>query len=86
MRQVYDQIPSRAIFEQVRDDLVNGLLVMEEIGELGFVLPHAAGERAFNLYAVIRGKRYEAGAIEALTVAGLSAKLTGIMIAALRVN
>jgi hypothetical protein len=86
MQQIYDRIPDREIFEQVRDDIQDGLLVMEDIGELGFVLPHAAGQRAFNLYAVIGGKRYEAGSVEALTVEALTAKLTGIMIAALRAN
>jgi hypothetical protein len=74
------------IFEQVRDDIQNGLLVMEDIGELGFVLPHAAGQRAFNLYAVIGGKRYEVGSIESLTVTALAAKLTDVMIAALMAN
>jgi hypothetical protein len=86
MKQVYDLIPDKAIFEQVRDDVKDGLLVMEDIGELGFVLPHAPGQQAFNVYAVINGRRYEVGAIEALTVEALAAKLTGAMVAALRAN
>jgi hypothetical protein len=85
MQQIYDQIPSKEIFEQVRDDVQDGLVVMEDIGELGFVLPHS-GPATFNAYAVINGKRYEVGSIDALTVAGLAAKCTEAMITALRTN
>jgi len=86
MQQIYNVIPDRAIFEQVRDDIKDGLLVMEDIGELGFVLPHAAGQGSFNLYAVIGGRRYEVGAIPALTVEALAGKLVAAMITSLRLN
>ena len=86
MQQIYDVIPERAIFEQVRDDIKDGLLVMEDIGELGFVLPHAAGQRSFNLYAVIGGRRYEVGVIPALTVEALAGKLVAAMVTSLRLN
>jgi hypothetical protein len=85
MRQIYTRVPSRQIFEEVRDDIRDGRLVMREIEELGVVVPHR-GRPTFNLYAVIGGRRYEAGAIEALTVAELAAKVTEPMIAALRTN
>jgi hypothetical protein len=85
MRQIYNLIPERLIFEQVRDDIKDGLLVMEDIGELGLVIPHQ-GERTFSLYAVIGGTRYEVGAIEALTIEALAARLPEAMIKALRAN
>jgi hypothetical protein len=85
MQQIYDRIPGRAIFEQVRDDLQNGVLVMAKIDQVGVVIPHAA-RLAFNLYAVIAGRRYEVGPIQALTVAELAARLPAVMIAALKSN
>jgi hypothetical protein len=85
MQQIYDQVPDRQLFEQVRDDIQNGLLIMEEIGELGFVFPHS-GTPAFNLYAVIDGKRYELGTISAMTVAELAAGLPAAMLEALKSN
>ena len=85
MQQIYDRIPDRAIFEQVRDDIKDGVVVMARIEELGLVISHG-GQRTFKLYAVIGGKRYEIGSMEALTVAGLVAKLPAVMIDALRRN
>lgn len=73
------------IFEQVRDDITDGLLVMEDIGELGLVIPHGT-PLTFKLYAVIGATRYEVGSIQALTVAALAARLPEIMIEALRSN
>jgi len=84
MRQIYNLIPDRLIFEQVRDNLQNGLLVMKDI-ELGLVIPHQ-GTRTFALYADIGGKRYEVGLIEALTVPALAAGLPEAMIQALRAD
>jgi hypothetical protein len=85
MQEIYNLIPDRLIFEQVRDDIQNGLLVMRTIGELGFVFPHA-GQKAFNLYVVIDGKRHEVGSMQALTVESLVRMLTDPMIQALRTN
>lgn len=69
----------------MRDDITDGLLVMEDIGELGLVIPHGT-PLTFKLYVVIGGTRYEVGSIEALTVAELAAKLPEAMIQALRAN
>jgi hypothetical protein len=85
MRQIYDRIPDKLIFEQVRDDLRNGVLQMARIDELGVVVPHA-GQRTFNLYSVIAGRRYEVGPVQALTVGALAERLSGVMITALRAN
>lgn len=84
MQQIYNLIPDRLIFEQVRDNIQNGLLVMKDI-ELGLVIPHQ-GARTFALYAVIGGKRYEVGSIEALTVPALAARIPEAMIEALRAD
>jgi len=86
MQQIYNQIPAREIFEQVRDDITDGLLVMENIGELGFVVLHADALRSFNLYAVIGGRRYELGPIPGLTVDVLAGMLVQSMITSLRLN
>jgi hypothetical protein len=85
MRQVYDLIPDRLIFEQVRDNVQNGVLVMKPVSQLGFVLPHTPPV-TFNAYVVISGTRYEVGSIRALTIAELVAKLLDPMILALRAD
>jgi len=86
MQQIYNQIPAREIFEQVRDDITNGLLVMEDIGEMGFVVLHGAAPHSFNLYAVIGGRHYELGPIPGLTVEVLAGMLVESMITSLRLN
>lgn len=84
MEQVYETVNERDLFEDVRDDLQDGLLRMAAIDELGFVVVHDDG--GFGLYAGIDGTRYEAGTISALTLGELAAGLRDRMIEALRVN
>lgn len=86
MQQIYDQVDDRALFERVRDDLRDGLLVMRQIDELGFVHPHAEGKRAFDVFVVIDGRRYEPGALQAMTVDAYAGLLSRAMIEALKVD
>lgn len=84
LQQVYDTVDDRELFEEVRDDLRDGLLVMRGIDELGVVYVHDAP--TFGLYARIDGRHYEAGTISGLTMAQLIQELPDIMLSALRVN
>lgn len=84
MQQIYDRVPDRAIFEQVRDDVQNGVLVMARIQQLGFV--HTNATKTFSVYAIIGGQRYEFGSIDAFSVAALAKALPAAMIKALRAN
>ncbi|MGH7467134.1 MAG: hypothetical protein ACRENP_04025 [Longimicrobiales bacterium] len=84
MQQIYDQIPDRQIFEQVRDDVQNGVIKMAAISELGMVYAHAP--KTIAVYAVIGGTRHELGSINAFSVAALAAALPGVMIEALKTN
>jgi hypothetical protein len=84
MQQIYDQIPDRQIFEQVRDDVQNGVIRMVNISELGMVYAHAP--KTVGVYAVIGGKRYELGSVNAFSVAALAAALPNAMIDALKSN
>jgi hypothetical protein len=84
MEQVYETVNDRELFEEVRDDLEDGLLRMAAIDELGFVVVHDDG--SFGLYAGIGGNRYELGTISALTIEELMQELPGAMIEALRRN
>lgn len=84
LQEVYDTVDDQALFEDVRDDLQDGLLVMREIEELGFVVAHE--EPAFALYALIDGRTWDAGTISALTLEQLLVDLPGVMIEALRSN
>lgn len=85
-QQVYDQVDDRALFEQVRDDIQDGLVVIRKISELGVVHPSGTAQPEYDLYAVIDGKRYEAGAVSALTVDALARSLLGRMIDALKAD
>jgi hypothetical protein len=84
MQQIYDQIPDRRLFEDVRDDIRDGVVQMENISELGFVYAHAP--KTLRVYAVINGRRHDLGSIDAFSVAELAAALPGAMIDALRNN
>lgn len=86
MQQVYETVNERELFEDVRDDLENGLLIMRGIGELGWVVDHRPDIPEFRLYAMIDGSRYDAGTISALSIAEMMAELPGVMIEALRTN
>ena len=84
MQQIYDQVPNRQIFESVRDDIQNGVIVMADISDLGFVYGHAT--RTYAVYAVIGGKRYGLGEVDAFSVSTLAGALRDAMIDALRNN
>jgi hypothetical protein len=84
MEQIYETVNDRELFEEVRDDLEDGLLRMAAIDELGFVVVHDDG--SFGLYAGIAGDRYELGTISALTIEELMKELPDAMIEALRGN
>lgn len=84
LQQVYDTVNDRELFEEVRDDLRDGVLIMRGIEELGFVVEHDAP--AFALYARIDGTTRQAGTISALTLEQLMVELPGVMIDALRSN
>ncbi|MGH7620007.1 MAG: hypothetical protein ACREPM_22565 [Gemmatimonadaceae bacterium] len=86
MQQIYDQVDDKALFEQVRDDITNGVLVMRGISQLGFVFPHGQAAGAYHLYAVIDGVRYEAGTLSAMTVDAFAALLPSVMIQALKAD
>jgi F0F1-type ATP synthase membrane subunit b/b' len=86
MQQIYDQVPDKQLFEQVRDDIHDGLLVIRDIGELGLTVDHAVLPPEFHLYAKIDGTRHEGGTISAMTVAAFLVELPEIMIEALKIN
>lgn len=86
MQQIYDTVDERDLFEQVRDDIRDGVLRMRAFQELGFVVDHQASEAGFALYAVIDGRTYQAGRISALSVAELMVELPSVMIEALRAS
>jgi hypothetical protein len=86
MQQIYDEVPDRQLFEDVRDDLQDGLLVMRDIGALGLTVDHSVLPPEFRLYAEIDGTRREGGPISAMTVAAVLVELSELMIEALKIN
>jgi hypothetical protein len=83
MQQIYDQVDDKALFEQVRDDVQDGVIKIRGIDELGVVCRGTGDQASFDLYASIDGRRHDAGTVSALTVAALLERLPGIMIDAL---
>jgi len=86
MEQVYQTVNDRELFEGVKDDLQNGVLVMATLEEMGFVVDHELEVPSFDLYAKINGDIYDVGTISALTIAELMAELPNAMIEALMGN
>jgi hypothetical protein len=86
MQQIYDQVSDKQLFEEVRDDIQDGLLVMRDIGELGLTVDHSVLPSVFRLYAEIDGTRHEGGPISAMTVAAFLVELPELMIEALKIN
>jgi hypothetical protein len=84
MEQIYNEVHDRAIFEQIRDDIENGVVKIAKIDELGFVYRHAS--KALEVYTVIAGKRYALGTFDPFSVTALAAALPDVMISALRGN
>jgi hypothetical protein len=85
LKQIYDQVDDRELFEDIRDDLHDNVVRIADIEELGFVFRHRANDD-FALYAVIDGSHYDLGNLSALTVGALAAMLPDAMLAALRSN
>lgn len=83
-QQIYDAVPDREIFEQIRDDIQNGVIVMAPIEQLGFTYGHTS--KSLSVFAVIGGQRKELGSIDAFSVAALAAALPEAMITVLRSN
>ncbi|MFP3948969.1 MAG: hypothetical protein ACLFWG_09590, partial [Longimicrobiales bacterium] len=86
MEQIYQTVNDRELFEGVKDDLQNGVLVMATIGEMGFVVDHELEVPSFDLYAQINGDTHDVGSISALTIGELMAELPNAMIDALMGN
>jgi hypothetical protein len=86
MQQIYDEVPDRQLFEEVRDDIQDGFLVMRDIGALGLTVDHSVLPPEFLLYAEIDGTRHEGGPISAMTVAAFLVDLSELMIEALKIN
>ncbi len=80
MKQIYDQVDDKALFERVRNDIKDGMIRIRGVEQLGVVIQHGRDKPVFDLYVKIDGERYEAGSIEALTVAELATKVAEIMV------
>ncbi len=71
MQDIYDAIPDKQIFERVKDDIQNGLIVIDDIGEIGFV--YGNDDQTFRVYAIIGGERHELGEVDLFSVVDMSA-------------
>jgi hypothetical protein len=78
-QQIYDAIPDKEIFERVKDDIQNGLVVIPGIGELGFVFRHD-GSKTLDVYAIIAGERNELGSVDVFSIDDMAAALADMMV------
>lgn len=85
MQQIYDAIPSKERFEQIRDEIDRGVANMPVIGEFGFQVSHDA-LRTLNAYAIINGERHELGSLDIFSVPALVGSLAEILLDHLLAN
>jgi hypothetical protein len=83
-QQIYDAIPDKEIFERVKDDIENGVIVIDDVGEIGFVYGHDS--QVFNAYAVIGEDRHELGEVDLFSVIDISAAIVGVIVDELVAN
>jgi hypothetical protein len=74
MQQIYDSIPDKQIFEQVKDDIHDGVIVIDDVGEIGFV--YGNDSQVFNVYAIIGGERHELGEVNLFSVVDMASAVT----------
>lgn len=78
MQQIYDAIPEREIFEQVKDDIENGIVVIDDLGEVGFVYGH--DDQVFRAYALVGDDRHELGDVDLFSVVDLVEAVTSAIV------
>jgi hypothetical protein len=86
MQQIYDEAPDQELFEQIRDDMRDELVIVEDLGTIGFVHPHEEGQRAFNVFVVIDGRVRRPGTVSDMAVATWAGVLWESVLDALKVN
>lgn len=67
MQDIYDSIPDKQIFENVKDDIQNGIVVIPNVGEMGFEMKHDDVD-SFEVYVMIDGKRESMGNVDVFSV------------------
>jgi hypothetical protein len=72
-QEIYDQIPSREVFERVRDDIRDGVVMIPAITEIGYTQPHLSPEIA--IFAMIGGTRHEIADANLFDLAAMSAAI-----------
>jgi hypothetical protein len=78
MQQIYDAIPDKAIFERVKDDIENGVIVIDDLGEIGFVYGH--DDHVFRAYALVGDDRHELGEVDLFSVVDLVEAVTSAIV------
>lgn len=78
MQDIYDAIPDKQIFERVKDDIQNGVIVIDDIGEIGFV--YGNEDKTFRVYAVIGGERHELGEVDLFSVVDMAGAVTSAIV------
>jgi len=79
MQQIYDAIPAKEIFEDLKRDIEDGTRAIPELGEFGFVLAHDDAQ-TLAAYAIVAGERRDLGTLDVFSVPDLLASLSTTMV------
>jgi len=78
-QQIYDSIPDKEIFERVKGDIENGVVMIPDLEEFGFVYGHG-GRPTFAIFAIIAGERHDLGEVDVFSVPAMTAELASVMV------
>lgn len=78
LEQIYSQVDGRAIFENIKDEIEDGVIQIREVGDFGYRLLHA--DRSVEVFASVAGTEYALNAVDVFDVPAMIVELTDLMI------
>jgi len=79
MQEIYDNVPDKEIFEQVKDDIENGVALIPGMGDMGFEYAHD-GSKTLNVYVMIDGQRHDMGEVDVFSVPEMAAAISSVIV------
>ena len=79
MQDIYDSIPDKEIFESVRDDIENGVVIIPGVGEMGFTMEHENTD-TFEVFVMIDGEREVLGNVDLFSVPDMITAISALMV------
>lgn len=79
MQQIYDAIPDKEIFERVKDEIEDGVVMIPTMAEFGYTQPHD-GSGDIDIFAVIDEQTYPVGNANVFDVVDMAAAVAEVMV------